>query len=421
MSLESPQSGHAATGQPAGPWPARVRLLLDRAIELMDEHDRDAVLERIVASAATVAGARYAALGIYDDAGEITTFVHHGIDAATVERIGALPHGKGLLGRVIVADAPIRLDDLGADPRSCGFPPHHPPMRTFLGAPISRQGRRYGSLYLTEKDGGGSFDAEDEALVMALAAFAAGAIESAALVASERARTDAVAHQVAAEEREHARRQLLAAVIEAQEAERARVARDLHDDIGQALTSVLLGLRLLEDPGDDMATDPVAEHERVEELRDLVADALRRARQLAFDLRPTVLDDIGLAPALQRLVTDVADRSGMAVDAAVDGVSGHEGVPPTVATVVYRVVQEALTNVVRHADASNTSVAVTMSGGRLRAVVEDDGNGFDPSRPADGHLGLRGMQERAEMVDGTVQVISEPGQGTTIVLEVPCE
>ncbi len=397
------------------PWPARLRVLLDRAVELSGEHELGSVLHRIVEGAAAVADARYAALGVYDAEGTITTFVHHGIDAATVERIGELPQGRGLLGQVIIADAPTRLEELGADPRSCGFPPGHPPMRTFLGTPISRRGRRLGNLYLTEKSGGMAFDAEDEALVMALAAFAAGAIESAELVDAERARAEAVAGQVAAEERERARGELLGAVIAAQEAERARVARDLHDDIGQALTSVLLGMRLLEGRGDDHEPGVTS---RLDDLRDLVADALRRTRQLAFDLRPTVLDDIGLVPAVQRLTDDVAERSGLAVDAAVD-VADHQGLTPELATVVYRVVQEALTNVVRHAQATSASVVVTVSGDRLRAVIEDDGLGFDPNHRSDGHLGIRGMEERAELVEGSVRVVSISGQGTTVVLEVP--
>ena len=395
---------------------SRVRLLLDRAVDLAGEHDLDVVLQRIVESAAAVAGAKYAALGVYGDVGTIATFIHHGMDADTVERLGSLPHGLGMLGQVIVADAPIRLDDLGADSRSCGFPVGHPPMRTFLGAPIARGGRRFGNLYLTEKLGGALFDVEDEALVMALAAFAACAIESAELVASERARVDAEARQVAAEERERARRDLLRAVITAQEEERARVSRDLHDDIGQALTSVMLGLRLIESPTD--AGDDDAARVRLDELRELIADALRRTRRLAFELRPSILDDIGLAAALQRLVSDVAERSGLTVDAIVDGLPEHD-VPSGVATVVYRVVQEALTNVVRHASASTASVAVVVASGRLRAVVEDDGTGFDPDRPADGHLGLQGMKERAELIGGTLRVLSEPGTRTTVVLDVP--
>ena len=413
---EAHQSTEHGDAGPLDVSPSRVRLLLDRAVDLAGEHDLDVVLQRIVESAAAVAGAKYAALGVYGDVGTIATFIHHGMDAATVERLGSLPHGLGMLGQVIVADAPIRLDDLGADSRSCGFPIGHPPMRTFLGAPIARGGRRFGNLYLTEKHGGASFDGEDEALVMALAAFAACAIESAELVASERARVDAVARQVAAEERERARRDLLRAVIAAQEEERARVSRDLHDDIGQALTSVMLGLRLIGDPADAGADD--AARVRFDELRELIADALRRTRRLAFELRPSILDDIGLAAALQRLVGDVAERSGLTVDAVVDGLPEHD-VPSGVATVVYRVVQEALTNVVRHAGASTASVAVAVASGRLRAVVEDDGTGFDPDRPVDGHLGLQGMKERAELIGGTVRVLSEPGSRTTVVLDVP--
>ena len=402
-----------------GPSSTRIRVLLDRAVELAAEHDSVGLLQRIVEGAAEVTGARYAALGVYDTDGAITTFVHHGIEDAAAHRIDRLPRGEGLLGRVIVADSPIRLDDLGSDPRSCGFPEHHPPMRSFLGAPIGRSGRRFGNLYLTEKAGGSSFDDEDEALVMALAAFAACAIENNELIASERARAAAAARQVEAEESERAKRETLVAVIAAQEAERARVSRDLHDDIGQALTSVLLGLRLIDGPDDVTMAEPGEVRRRVDELRDLVAAALRQTRRLAFELRPTVLDDVGLAPALSRLAAEVAERSGLRVDAVVDGAPERDHLAADVATVVYRVVQEALTNVVRHAKASTASVAVTVHSGRLRAVVEDDGIGFDPLAPATGHLGLQGMKERAQLVDGTVHVVSAPGSGTTVVLEVP--
>ena len=401
----------------SGLWPARIRVLLDRALDLVAEHDLDGVLQRIVESAVVVAGASYAALGVYDDDGEITTFVHHGIDAATVEQIGDLPHGRGMLGRVIVADTPIRLDDLGADPRSCGFPAHHPPMRTFLGAPIGRRGRRYGNLYLTEKQGGGPFDAEDEALVMALAAFAAGAIESAELVGSERARTDAVARQAAAEERERARPRAARAVIAAQEAERARVSRDLHDDIGQALTSVLLGLRLID--GTRRPTTRATPASGSRSCGSWSPTPCAGPASWPSTCDPPCSTTSGWHPRSSAWLPTWPAGRALVVDAAVDGIPEHEGLAPEVATVVYRVVQEALTNVVRHAGASSASVAVTVSSGRLRAVVEDDGVGFDATRPADSHLGLQGMEERAELVGGTVRVMSAPGSGTTVVLEVP--
>ena len=394
-------------------WPERLRTLLRAAIELSAPHERDDVLQEIVDSAAVVAAARYAALGVYDESGRLTTFVHHGIDAPTVAAIGHYPHGRGLLGEVIIADAPLRLADLSADPRSSGFPPGHPPMRTFLGVPIARAGRRYGNLYLTEKIGGAPFDDTDEALVTALAAFAAGAIETTELLASERSRA-------AAEEQARARRELLGQVIAAQEAERARVSRDLHDDVGQALTSVLLGLRLVEDSLAGPDVDASDARRQVAELRDLVADGLRRARQLAFDLRPTVLDDVGLAAALQRLTDNVASRSGLNVQLDTAALAPDERLPPEIETVIYRVVQEALTNVVRHASATTASVALAARDGTIRAFIEDDGNGFDPQQtPTRAHLGLAGMLERADLVGGTVSVTSTPGAGTTVVLEVP--
>lgn len=394
-----------------GDWPERLRVLLRAALELSGPHDRDTVLQRIVEGAASVAGARYAALGVYE-AGQLTTFVHHGIDRAAIEAIGHYPQGRGLLGEVIIADCPVRLEDLGADPRSGGFPAGHPPMRTFLGVPIVRAGRRYGNLYLTEKANGAVFDESDEALVVALAAFAAGAIEATELMAVELSRA-------AAQEQARARRELLRQVIAAQEAERARVSRDLHDDVGQALTSVLLGLRLVEDSLADPDLDADDARRRIADLRELVADGLRRARQLAFDLRPTVLDDIGLVPALQRLGEDLVARTGLTIEVDTEGLGAEERLASEIETVIYRVVQEALTNVIRHASAASASVTVSGRDGQVRILVEDDGVGFDAARrPTRSHLGINGMHERVELVEGTLSITSTPGAGTVVLLEV---
>ena len=401
------------------PWSQRVAVLLDVAAQMTGEHELDVVLQRVVDGAAAVAAARYAAMGVYDDDGTIVRFVHHGFDRETIESIDHYPEGKGLLGSVIVADEPLRLTDLSADPRACGFPAGHPSMRTFLGVPVRRRGRRYGSLYLTEKHDGSPFDAGDEALVVALAALAAGAIESAELVRAERQQAEIRADLAAAEERARVRRAMLAEVINAQEAERARVSRDLHDDVGQALTSVLLGLRLVSGSLSGDVVDLEDARARTEELRELVADALRRARRLAFDLRPTVLDDVGLVPAIRRLSEELSSSSTVAISLAVTGLADDVRLSPDVETVVYRVVQEALTNVVRHANAANASVTVsTINGTGLRTIVEDDGTGFDVTATPPSHLGVRGMGERADLVGGTVEV-SSSDRGTIVVLEVP--
>lgn len=408
----------SSSAQVDGGWGDRIRVLLGAALDLSGQHDLDAVLGQIVQGAAAVADARYAALGIYDADGRITRFIHHGVDEATVRQLGPLPEGRGLLGEVLVADGPIRLDDITDHPQSVGFPPGHPPMRTFLGVPVARGGRRHGNLYLTEKVGGGGFD-DDEALVVFLAAFATGAIESALLVEAERSSTEAAAAAAAAEERGRVRHEMLGQIIDAQEAERARVSRDLHDDIGQALTSVLLGLRLVDSAVNDDAPDRDEASRRLADLRVLVSDALQRSRQLASDLRPTVLDDIGLVPALERLTTDLAARTGLTIDLD-HRLPDGERLAPAIETVAYRVIQESLTNVIRHAAADTARVTLTIDDGSLRVEVTDDGCGFDTmSQPQ--HLGLAGMAERAALAGGDLTVSSQPGAGTIIALEVPVD
>ena len=414
-----------STGEPSGEVRSgraeRLDVLLRSALALSTRHDPDRILDDVVRCAAEVADARYAALGVYDAAGKIERFVHHGIDAATADRIGHHPEGLGLLGEVIVADGPIRLADLTGDPRACGFPAHHPPMRSFLGVPLRVGNRRYGNLYVCEKRTASGFDPLDEQLVATLAAFAAAAVEGARLVAAERERATARSELAATRDRERARADMLARVIEAQEAERARVARDLHDQIGQGLTSVLLGLRLVDGA---LAVDPPDLGEvraRSEEVRDLVVDAMDQLRQLAFELRPTVLDDIGLVTALQRLVQDTSARSGLPVALALDAIDDETRLPPDVETVVYRVVQEALTNVCRHARASRATVEVAGGPDGVRTTVVDDGAGFDPDAVPAGSLGLTGMRERASLVGGTLQITSAPGAGTGVTLDVPVD
>jgi signal transduction histidine kinase len=156
---------------------------------------------------------------------------------------------------------------------------------------------------------------------------------------------------------------------------------------------------------------------RVAELRRDVAGALDSVQRLAFDLRPAVLDDLGLLAALRRLTTSTI-IGGVDVELeTVDLVAG-ERLPADIETTAYRVVQEGITNVARHSRASTCSVIIGRAAGRLRMVVEDDGVGFDPDGPAGGGLGLLGMRERAALVGGTLAVKSAPGRGTSIVFEV---
>jgi signal transduction histidine kinase len=203
-------------------------------------------------------------------------------------------------------------------------------------------------------------------------------------------------------------------LVEAQERERRHVARELHDEAGQALASLRFGLRLLERE----VAGGVGVTERVAELlrtTDAVIDGLHR---LAADLRPPSLDHLGLDAALRQYARSSAATYGLDVRFKARGFSA-ERLPAIVETALFRVVQEAVTNVVRHARASRVDVLLERRGDRVLAMVEDDGVGFDPDRvPIGEHFGLVGLRERAEALDGSLTVESGPGAGTTVVVEV---
>jgi signal transduction histidine kinase len=224
------------------------------------------------------------------------------------------------------------------------------------------------------------------------------------------AETFAARAAVAFDLSERVARNALRRVVAAQELERRRLARELHDETGQALTSILLGLKPLE-------AALVKEENRaaVAELRELVVATLQDVRRLAVELRPKVLDDFGLVAALERLTESFAEQTGIAVD--LEANIGEERLPAEVETALYRIVQESLTNVVKHAHARRVSILLARKEGALTAVVEDDGRGFDPAATGDG-FGIEGMRERVGLLNGRLTI--EPnGSGTTLVAEVP--
>ncbi len=220
-------------------------------------------------------------------------------------------------------------------------------------------------------------------------------------------------------EKDALRRQLLDKVISVQEDERRRIARELHDQIGQPLTSLLLTLTVL----DESDAFPAPIHARLKDLRGIVSQTLRSVRNLALQLRPSVLDDLGLLAALRQYFRQYEDRFHTPVDFQVLGFD-LDRVPSEVETALYRIVQEALTNVARHAQARSVSVLLENRRTSVKLIIEDDGIGFDVakvmgSRARETNLGLYGMQERAALLGGTLTIESTPGMGTSVFVEIP--
>lgn len=328
----------------------------------------------------------------------LSQFFTTGIDKETYDAIGTLPSGRGVLGHLIDHPQPLRLARVADHPASYGFPPHHPKMQTFLGVPVIIRGEAFGNLYLTDKSNnhGGviEFNDADEATVVTLAAWAAIAVENARSVQEG----------------------TLRAAIEAAERERTHWARELHDETLQALGGLRVMLSTALRRGDKELLEQAA-RDSVEQLSDDIANL----RGMISELRPAALDELGLQAALEGLAARVAAATDLTIETDLHiRYPNMPRLPLDVSTAMYRLVQEALNNVVKHSGASHVWLHALRSGGRLDITVRDDGVGFDPETSTDG-FGLVGMRERAELIDGIFDVLSAPGSGTTVRAVVPVD
>jgi signal transduction histidine kinase len=216
---------------------------------------------------------------------------------------------------------------------------------------------------------------------------------------------------------EEERNSLLRQLAVAEEEERLRLSRELHDQMGQLVTALLLGLRELRSG----STSP--QREKVAELEKLADRIAREVQQLALDLRPPALDTLGLPAALENLLHEWSARNGIEADLQSIGLTG-ERFPAEVETMLYRIAQEGLTNVVKHARASHVSLLLERRGGNLSIILEDDGDGFDleevlVARDKARRLGLRGMRERVARLGGSLEIESSPGVGTCLFIRAP--
>jgi two-component system sensor histidine kinase UhpB len=217
------------------------------------------------------------------------------------------------------------------------------------------------------------------------------------------------------------RKRAAASVIKAQEEERKRIARELHDETSQSLTSLIIGIRMVQ----EVVPKALPEmRDRLRLINDQAHETLNEVHNMAIRLRPSVLDDLGLSAALRSYSKEFSENTGIAVNLQL--LAMNQRLTPELETVLYRVVQEALTNVARHAGADECRVTIRRKETSILGIIEDNGGGFDPqlvmmSEEHGRGLGLHGMKERIELVGGSLEFESRPTEGTTIMIEVPIQ
>lgn len=369
--------------------PRSLRQLLDAVLTIGSDLDLPAMLRRIVESAVELVDATYGALGVLDETGtKLSQFITIGIDDETHQAIGHLPEGHGILGLLIVDAKPLRLPDLSEHPESAGFPPNHPPMRSFLGVPIRLRDEVFGNLYLTDKFSNEVFTDVDEELVVGLAA--------AAGVAIENARLHAKVHELALLE------------------DRERIARDLHDTVIQRLFATGMSLqgtaRLVHaEPGEALT--------RIENAIDDLDGTVKEIRTAIFGLersRPTME---GLRSRLLSVAREAAGPLGFEPRVLLDGPI-DTGVPEATGLELVATLREALSNVARHAGATTVEVSVWIDGGQVHLDVVDDGIGL-PQVGATLGSGLANMLKRAERLGGTLGLRPGHSGGTSLLWHAP--
>ena len=363
---------------------ARLRRLLDAVLFLGSELNVPTVLRRIVEAATELVGAQYGALGVLDERREgLSEFITVGMSKQQVAEIGSLPRGHGILGLLIVDPKPLRLKNLNEHSDRYGFPPHHPPMTSFLGVPVLARGEVFGNLYLTDKRGADEFTADDEELIVALATAAGVAIENARL---------------------HSRARELDVV-----ADRERIARDLHDTVIQRLFSTGLLLQ----GAVRMASTPELSS-RLQEAVDDLDTTIRQIRSTIFALG-VHQPGASLRGELLEVVREAGQTLGFDPQVLLEGPI-DSSVPDNVAEHILSVVREALSNVAKHAGATRVDVSLDVGNEAVLRVVD---NGVGPGEEHVGGFGRQNMRGRAEGLGGRFTVETHPGGGTIVEWRAP--
>jgi signal transduction histidine kinase len=394
----------------------RFERLLTAGVEIFAERELEAVLQRVADLAREVVGARYAALGVMSpDGSSLSQFVISGIDPELRARIGSLPQGRGLLGLVIREACPVRTADIAKHPQRFGFPPHHPPMTSFLGVPIMGPDKVFGNLYFTEKIGAPEFDDEDEAIAVLLANQAAVAVENARL---------------------NDRAQALLTQVQSMQRQRDLFFAMMNHELRNALTGVYgWAERLVRVKTPEAKTQAGREvFEAAERTITLLNNFLDLTRLDAGKVRP-VWRDIEVATELERALAGVRPAADMKNIALVVEHPDGPGMIRSDPVRLEQVLVNLLTNAVRHGpEGQPVSLRVEQVQDTVQFHVSDRGPGipadflerifqpferFDPNSGVGTGLGLPVSRRLAEVLGGRLTVQSEPGHGATFTLELP--
>jgi signal transduction histidine kinase len=370
----------------------RADLLIEAGLALASERSLEAVLQRIVELAVNITGARYGAISVLAADGRIQEFITEGITDEERAKIGDPPTGHGILGLLISEARPLRLAEIAAHPMSVGFPPHHPPMRSLLGAPVLARGKVFGNIYVTEERGDEEFSLDDERVLQVLATQAGVAVENARLYEEMLRAQDEVRRLEVLDDRE-------------------RIAKELHDGVIQSLFAVGMSLQgaaaLAQDEGITR---------RIEGAVEDIDGAIRDLRNYIFGLRPGILADRQLDQALRELGTEFEQRSGVVTVVDVDPGIGAE--LASIASDVVQITREALSNVGRHAEATTCRVSLRRGADGAILMIDDDGGGFDPGAAVEG-LGIENLRDRVTSLGGSLDIESGGGEGTTVRAVLP--
>jgi signal transduction histidine kinase len=380
---------------------AALLALQEIAKDLSVELDLETLLDRIVEAAVKVIQVSAGSLLIWDALNNDLVFAvaKGGGGPALAGR--RMPAYKGIAGWVLSNQRPAIANRVRQDPRffsaideSLGF---H--TSSLLAVPLVVKGEAIGVLEVLNKISHEPFDQQDVDLLMALAGQAAVAIKNARL------------YRQVEEERDR--------IVALEEQVRKDLARDMHDGPAQLLSAITMHLSFI---GEIVNSDPEQAAQEIAQLKEIASKALQQIRSTIFELRPVILQTKGLTAALRTYVQRLREVEGMAIHEELE--DWPERLPTRIEEVCFSIIQEALANIKKHAEAKNTWLKVSCQDDRLIATVRDDGKGFAASRleileAQEGHLGLVSMRERAEMVNGELAIRSQPGWGTRVTLAIP--